>query len=40
MLAAIDRLKVGGATSLGQGMLAGLTAIVGKPVSLPDDAIR
>lgn len=37
VLAAIDRLKVGGATSLGQGMLAGLTAIVGEPVSLPDD---
>jgi Ca-activated chloride channel family protein len=36
MLAAIDRLKVGGATSLGQGMLAGLTTIVGEPVSLPD----
>lgn len=37
VLAAIDRLKVGGATSIGQGMLAGLTAIVGAPVSLPDD---
>ena len=35
VLAAIDRLKVGGATSLGQGMLAGLAAIVGAPVDVP-----
>ena len=37
VLAAIDRLKVGGATSIGQGMLAGLTAIVGAPVDVPDE---
>ena len=36
VLAAIDRLKVGGATSLGQGMLLGLSTIAGTPVSLPD----
>ena len=36
VLDSIDRLKVGGATSLGQGMLAGLTAIAGTTVVLPD----
>jgi Ca-activated chloride channel family protein len=36
VLAAIDRLKVGGATSLGQGMLLGLSTIADSPVSLPD----
>jgi Ca-activated chloride channel homolog len=36
VIASIERLKSGGATSLGQGMLAGLGAITGKPVALPD----
>jgi len=36
-VAAIRRLKSGGGTSLGQAILAALTVIVGKPVSLPDD---
>ena len=35
-IAAINRLKVAGGTSLGQAILASLTAIVGQPVSLPD----
>ncbi len=35
-LAAINRLRPAGGTSLGQAILAGLTAIVGRPVSLPD----
>jgi Ca-activated chloride channel family protein len=34
--AAIKRLKVAGGTSLGQAILASLTAIVGQPVSIPD----
>jgi Ca-activated chloride channel family protein len=33
---AINRLRVAGGTSLGQAILASLTAIVGKTVSLPD----
>jgi Ca-activated chloride channel family protein len=35
-IAAINRLRVAGGTSLGQAILASLTAIVGQPVSLPD----
>jgi Ca-activated chloride channel family protein len=35
--AAIDRLKTAGATSLGHGIFAALTAIAGKPIPLPDD---
>jgi Ca-activated chloride channel family protein len=35
--AAIDRLKTAGATSLGHGIFAALTAIAGKPIALPDD---
>ncbi|GAA1775945.1 VWA domain-containing protein [Luedemannella helvata] len=35
-LAAINRLRPAGGTSLGQAILAGLTAIVGRPVGLPD----
>ncbi len=35
-VAAIKRLSPAGATSLGQAILASLTTIVGKPVSLPD----
>ncbi len=38
LLAAIDRLKPGGATSLGQGMLVAMTTIAGAPVALPDPA--
>jgi Ca-activated chloride channel homolog len=35
-IAAINRLTVAGGTSLGQAILASLSAIVGQPVSLPD----
>jgi Ca-activated chloride channel family protein len=35
---AINRLRVAGGTSLGQAILASLTAIVGRPVGLPDPA--
>jgi Ca-activated chloride channel family protein len=35
-LAAISRLHAAGGTSLGQAILASLTTIVGRPVSLPD----
>ncbi|HEY7224737.1 MAG TPA: VWA domain-containing protein [Micromonosporaceae bacterium] len=38
VVAAINRLQPAGGTSLGQAILASLTAIVGKPVSLPDDS--
>jgi Ca-activated chloride channel family protein len=34
-LAAINRLRTGGGTSLGQAILAALSTIVGRPVSLP-----
>jgi Ca-activated chloride channel family protein len=34
-IAALNRLKTGGGTSLGQAILAALSAIVGKPVHLP-----
>ncbi|MEV6495551.1 VWA domain-containing protein, partial [Actinoplanes sp. NPDC051633] len=36
-LAAIDRLKPGGGTSLGQAILVALGTITGKPVDLPDE---
>jgi Ca-activated chloride channel homolog len=36
--AAIDRLTSTGATSLGQGIFASLSAIAGEPLSLPEDA--
>jgi Ca-activated chloride channel family protein len=35
-LAAIDHLHTAGGTSLGQAILASLTTIIGRPVSLPD----
>jgi Ca-activated chloride channel family protein len=35
-IAAINRLHAAGGTSVGQAILAALTTIVGKPVSLPD----
>jgi Ca-activated chloride channel family protein len=35
-IAAINRLNVAGGTSLGQAILASLTAIIGQPVSIPD----
>ena len=38
VLAAINRLRASGGTSLGQAILASLTTIVGRPVSLPDPA--
>jgi Ca-activated chloride channel family protein len=37
-VAAIDRLTSAGATSLGQGIFASLSAIAGKPLSLPENA--
>jgi Ca-activated chloride channel family protein len=37
-LAAIDRLSPTGATSLGQGIFTSLSAIAGKPLSLPPNA--
>jgi Ca-activated chloride channel homolog len=37
-IAAINRLTTAGGTSLGQAILASLSAIVGQPVSLPDPA--
>lgn len=37
-IAAIDRLTPTGATSLGQGIFASLSAIAGKPLSLPENA--
>lgn len=37
-IAAIKRMKTNGGTSLGQAILAALSAIVGKPVSLPTEA--
>ena len=36
VLAAVDRLKTGGRTSLGQGLLAAMSTIAGVPVALPD----
>jgi Ca-activated chloride channel family protein len=36
-IAAIGRLRTGGGTSLGQAILAALSEIVGRPVSLPDE---
>jgi len=38
VLAAIARLKPQGDTSLGNGILGGLTAIAGKPIRVPGDA--
>ncbi|HEU5107051.1 MAG TPA: VWA domain-containing protein [Micromonosporaceae bacterium] len=35
-VAAINRLRTGGGTSLGQAILAAMSTIVGEPVSLPD----
>ena len=37
VVAAIDRLKPGGRTSLGQGMILALSTIAGAPVALPED---
>jgi Ca-activated chloride channel homolog len=37
-LSAIERLSSTGATSLGQGIFASLSAIAGKPLSLPENA--
>jgi Ca-activated chloride channel homolog len=36
-IAAINRLKIGGGTSIGQAILAALGTITGKPVQLPAD---
>jgi Ca-activated chloride channel family protein len=36
VLAAVDRLKAGGRTSLGQGLLVALSTIAGTPVALPE----
>jgi Ca-activated chloride channel homolog len=39
VIAAIERLSVGGATSLGQGLFASLRAIAGKPLTLNESAL-
>src|SRR6185503_3229546 len=38
-IAAIKRLAIAGGTSLGQAILGSLTAIVGKPVGLPEQSV-
>lgn len=38
--AAIDRLTVGGSTSLGDGLVAALGALAGKPIVLPEAALQ
>lgn len=38
--AAIDRLTVGGSTSLGDGLVAALGALTGKPIVLPEAALQ
>jgi Ca-activated chloride channel homolog len=40
VLAAIDRLTPSGSTSLGQGILTAMSAIVGRPVALPADGTQ
>jgi len=40
VVAAIERLSVGGATSLGQGLFASLRAIAGKPLTLNESALE
>jgi len=40
VLAAIKRLSVGGGTSLGQGLLASLTTIAGKPLEIDEAALE
>src|SRR4029450_8873533 len=37
--AALERLSVGGGTSLGQGLFASLRAIAGKPLTLNESAL-
>lgn len=39
VLAAIDRLSVGGGTSLGQGLYSALSAIAGKPIAIDETAL-
>jgi Ca-activated chloride channel family protein len=39
VIAAIERLSVGGATSLGQGLFTSLRAIAGKPLTLNESAL-
>lgn len=39
-LAAIERLSVGGGTSLGQGLFTSLTAIAGKPLTIDEAALE
>lgn len=39
VVAAINRLSLGGGTSLGQGLINALSAIAGKPVTLDQDAL-
>src|SRR5205085_7892776 len=39
VIAAINRLSVGGGTALGKGMIASLSAIAGKPITIDEDAL-
>jgi Ca-activated chloride channel family protein len=39
VLAAIDRLSIGGGTSLGQGLFASLNAIAGEPLNIDESAL-
>src|SRR5436190_8171065 len=39
VVAAVNRLSVGGGTSLGEGMVASLSAIAGKPITINEDAL-
>ncbi len=39
-LAAIDRVAVGGGTSIGQGLLTSLNTIAGKPIAIDEEALR
>ena len=40
IVAAIDRLSLGGGTSLGQGLLTSLGVIAGKPVTIDENALQ
>ena len=40
VVAAINRLSLGGGTSLGQGLIASLSAIAGKPVTVDQNALQ
>jgi Ca-activated chloride channel family protein len=40
VVAAIDRVSVGGATSIGQGVLTSLNTIAGKPITIDEEALQ